>query len=62
LLYALKLGGTAIITVKLMHKKPFQTVRELLQAFESQLHLVKAKQLFHNREELTLYLMKSTIL
>jgi 23S rRNA (cytidine2498-2'-O)-methyltransferase len=62
LLYALKLGGTAVITVKLMHKKPFQTVRELLQAFESQLHLVQAKQLFHNREELTLYLIKSTIL
>jgi 23S rRNA (cytidine2498-2'-O)-methyltransferase len=58
LLYALKLGGTAIITVKLMHKKPFQTVRELLQAFESELQLVQAKQLFHNREELTLYLIK----
>jgi 23S rRNA (cytidine2498-2'-O)-methyltransferase len=58
LLYALKLGGTAIITVKLMHKKPFQTVRELLQAFESVLELVQAKQLFHNREELTLYLIK----
>jgi 23S rRNA (cytidine2498-2'-O)-methyltransferase len=59
LLYALRVGGTAIITVKLMHKKPFQTVRELLQAFESELQLVQAKQLFHNREELTLYLIKT---
>ncbi|NEW06482.1 SAM-dependent methyltransferase [Paenibacillus sp. SYP-B3998] len=58
LLYALQSGGTAIITVKLMHKKPFQTIRELMQIFESSLHLIKAKQLFHNREELTLYLQK----
>jgi 23S rRNA (cytidine2498-2'-O)-methyltransferase len=58
LLYALKRGGTAIITVKLMHKKPFQTVRELVQDFEPNLKLMKAKQLFHNREELTLYLVK----
>jgi 23S rRNA (cytidine2498-2'-O)-methyltransferase len=59
LLYALRSGGTAIITVKLMHKKPFQTVKELVQAFEPTLQLVKAKQLFHNREELTLYLVKA---
>ncbi|UJF35961.1 SAM-dependent methyltransferase [Paenibacillus hexagrammi] len=58
LLYALQSGGTAIITVKLMHKKPFQTIRELIQLFEPSLHLLKAKQLFHNREELTLYLQK----
>uniref|UniRef100_A0A4Y8QBG6 SAM-dependent methyltransferase n=2 Tax=Paenibacillus athensensis TaxID=1967502 RepID=A0A4Y8QBG6_9BACL len=58
LLDALKPGGTAIITVKLMHKKPFQTVRELLETFENRLQLVQAKQLFHNREELTLYLQK----
>lgn len=58
LLYALKSGGTAIITVKLMHKKPFQTVRELVQDLAPTLTLVKAKQLFHNREELTMYLVK----
>jgi len=58
LLDALRAGGTAIITVKLMHKKPFQTVRELLETFEGRLQLVQAKQLFHNREELTLYLQK----
>ncbi|MFC5453073.1 SAM-dependent methyltransferase [Paenibacillus aestuarii] len=58
LLYALQSGGTAIITVKLMHKKPFQTIRELMQVFESSMFLIKAKQLFHNREELTLYLQK----
>lgn len=59
LLYALQSGGTAIITVKLMHKKPFQTVRDILKIFEPDLFLLKAKQLFHNREELTLYLQKT---
>jgi 23S rRNA (cytidine2498-2'-O)-methyltransferase len=59
LLHALQAGGTAIITVKLMHKKPFQTVRELLEDVAPELTLQKAKQLFHNREELTLFLIKS---
>jgi 23S rRNA (cytidine2498-2'-O)-methyltransferase len=58
LLPSLQTGGIAIITVKLMHKKPFQTVKETLQNLEPQVVLLKAKQLFHNREELTLYLMK----
>jgi len=59
LLYSLQTGGTAIITVKLMHKKPFQTVRELAEDLSPELALQKAKQLFHNREELTLFLIKS---
>ncbi|NOU75430.1 SAM-dependent methyltransferase [Paenibacillus sp. LMG 31458] len=59
LLYSLQSGGTAIITVKLMHKKPFQTVRDILKILEPTLFLLKAKQLFHNREELTLYLQKT---
>ncbi|MBP1155484.1 SAM-dependent methyltransferase [Paenibacillus sp. PvR148] len=59
LLYALKPGGTAIITVKLMNKKAFQTIREVIQDLSPELELQKAKQLFHNREELTLFLVKS---
>lgn len=58
LLYALRSGGLAVITVKLMHGKPFQTVRELTAAFEEQLELLQGKQLFHNRDELTLLLRK----
>jgi 23S rRNA (cytidine2498-2'-O)-methyltransferase len=58
LLYALRPGGTAVITVKLMHGKAFQTVRELMATFAGKLELVKAKQLFHNRDELTLLLSK----
>ncbi|MFD2169455.1 SAM-dependent methyltransferase [Tumebacillus lipolyticus] len=58
LLPALQPGGILVITVKLMHKKPFQTVKETLQNLEPDVMLLKAKQLFHNREELTLYGMK----
>ncbi|UUZ79252.1 methyltransferase domain-containing protein [Paenibacillus sp. P26] len=59
LVYALQPGGTAIITVKLMHKKAFQTIREVTQDLSPELSLQKAKQLFHNREELTLFLMRT---
>ncbi len=59
LLYALKTGGTAIITVKLMNKKAFQSIREVIQDLSPELELQKAKQLFHNREELTLFLVKT---
>jgi 23S rRNA (cytidine2498-2'-O)-methyltransferase len=59
LLYSLKPGGTAIITLKLMHGKALQSLREATEDFEPQLSLQKAKQLFHNREELTLFLVKN---
>ncbi|KZE80036.1 SAM-dependent methyltransferase [Paenibacillus elgii] len=58
LLGALQPGGTAVITVKLMHKKAFQTIREVVSDLAPELELQQAKQLFHNREELTLFLMK----
>jgi 23S rRNA (cytidine2498-2'-O)-methyltransferase len=58
LLYALQIGGTAIITAKLMHKKAFQTMREITQDVSPQLRLQKAKQLFHNRDELTMFFIK----
>ncbi|MFD2612163.1 SAM-dependent methyltransferase [Paenibacillus gansuensis] len=58
LLYAVRPGGNLIITVKLLHKKAFQTVREVLEVWEGSLQLLQAKQLFHNREELTLYLLR----
>jgi 23S rRNA (cytidine2498-2'-O)-methyltransferase len=59
LLPSLRSGGTAIITVKLMHKKAFQTIRELVGDLSPELSLQKGKQLFHNREELTLFFIKS---
>lgn len=58
LLEAVKPGGTIIVTVKLMHKKPLQTIRDCMEMFEQHLHILRAKQLFHNRDEITLYMMK----
>lgn len=55
---ALKAGATAIITVKLMHRKPLQTIRDVISRLSTEFVLQKAKQLFHNREEITLYLIK----
>jgi 23S rRNA (cytidine2498-2'-O)-methyltransferase len=56
LLPMLKVEGILLLTIKLMHKKPFQTVKETLVTLGNRVVLVRAKQLFHNREELTLYL------
>ncbi|GAA3404606.1 SAM-dependent methyltransferase [Paenibacillus hodogayensis] len=58
LLAALQPGGTAVITLKLMHGKPFQTVKDSVRAMQPDMELHKAKQLFHNRDELTVYLRK----
>ncbi|PZE21820.1 SAM-dependent methyltransferase [Paenibacillus xerothermodurans] len=59
LLHSLQTGGTAVITVKLMHKKPFQAMRELVEDLAPELALQKAKQLFHNRDELTAFFIKN---
>ncbi|SDT55189.1 23S rRNA (cytidine2498-2'-O)-methyltransferase [Paenibacillaceae bacterium GAS479] len=55
---ALQSGGTAIVTVKLMHRKPLQTIREVMSRFSEQFEILGARQLFHNREEMTLYMKK----
>lgn len=55
---ALAPQATAIITVKLMHRKPLQTIREVKERLGSGFVIQRAKQLFHNREEITLYLHK----
>lgn len=51
-------GASAIITVKLMHRKPLQTIKEVIERLGTVFSLERAKQLFHNREEITLYLQK----
>ncbi|MFD0619044.1 SAM-dependent methyltransferase [Paenibacillus sp. GCM10027629] len=58
LLYALRSGGTAIITVKLMHKKPLQTIRDITEKFSEHMEIRRMKQLVHNRDEITLYMVK----
>lgn len=59
LLYSLQTGGTAVITVKLLTKKPMALVKEIMEVFEaSRMQIQGAKQLFHNRDEITLYMIK----
>lgn len=58
MLDALRPGGAAVITLKLMHGKPFQTVKDSVRMMQPVMELRKAKQLFHNRDELTVYLQK----
>lgn len=58
LINTLTVGGMAIITLKLMHKNAFQALRDMTSALEPHLQLIKAKQLFHNRDEITLCLLR----
>lgn len=59
LLYSLQTGGTAVVTVKLLTKKPMALIKEIISLFESsRLQIQGAKQLFHNRDEITLYMIK----
>lgn len=59
LLYCLTPGGTAVITVKLLTKKPMALIQEVISTFQdAQLQVQRAKQLFHNRDEITLYMIK----
>lgn len=55
---ALAEGATAIVTVKLMHRKPFQTIRETTARLSQAYRVLRAKQLFHNRDEVTLHLAR----
>lgn len=59
LLYALQPGGTAVVTVKLLHKKPMALITEVIDMFQAaRLQVQRAKQLAHNRDEITLYMIK----
>ncbi|MBW5448170.1 SAM-dependent methyltransferase [Cohnella sp. CFH 77786] len=55
---ALSAGGSGIITLKLMYRKPFQTLRELTEAYAERFEIRKVKQLFHNREEVTMWVRR----
>jgi len=56
--YALKPNAYGIITVKLMHKKGMNSIKEVKQRLASAFHIIDARQLFHNREEITLFIKK----
>ncbi|HWQ30973.1 MAG TPA: SAM-dependent methyltransferase [Negativicutes bacterium] len=54
----LKAGGTAVVTLKLMGEKVRKTVREVISLYNEVFEVLEVKQLFHNRDEVTLYLRK----
>ena len=56
----LKDGGYAIVTVKLMGDKVRRTIREVKEIYQESFDVMAAKQLFHNREEITLFLRKKS--
>jgi len=55
---ALRTGGKLVLTVKFMGQSPLPTVRECLSILRSSFVFKRGRHLWHNREELTLYLEK----
>ncbi|WP_035154612.1 SAM-dependent methyltransferase [Cohnella thermotolerans] len=55
---ALSAGASGIITLKLMYRKPLQTISDLLEQYRQTFEIRRVKQLFHNREEVTLWVRK----
>jgi len=56
---ALKPYSYGIITLKLMNKKVMQSIREVKERLGSGYTVLQAKQLFHNRDEITLLIQKN---
>lgn len=54
----LKAGGTAVVTLKLMGDKVRKTIKEVLAIYNEVFEILEVRQLFHNRDEVTLYLKK----
>ena len=56
---ALKPYSYGVITLKLMNKKVMQSIREVKERLGSGYNVLQAKQLFHNRDEITLLIQKN---
>jgi len=54
----LSAGGSGIITLKLMYRKPFQSINDLMEDYSYNFDIRKVKQLFHNREEVTMWVKR----
>jgi 23S rRNA (cytidine2498-2'-O)-methyltransferase len=55
---AMTAGASGIITLKLMGRKPMKTIAELTEAYAEVFEIRRVKQLFHNREEVTLWVKR----
>jgi len=51
-------GGSGIITLKLMYRKPLQTIDDLTEEYGRFFDIRQVKQLFHNREEVTIWVKR----
>jgi 23S rRNA (cytidine2498-2'-O)-methyltransferase len=54
----LKKGGLVVVTVKLMGSKVGKTIKEVKSIYHDQFEILATKQLFHNRDEVTLFMKK----
>ena len=54
----LKNNGYAIVTVKLMGDKVRRSIKEVKEIYQEVFEIVEAKQLFHNKDEITMLLKK----
>ena len=52
----LKRGGESIMTFKLPHSHKLSATRNALKLLEQKFEILSAKQLFHNRDEVTVYM------
>jgi 23S rRNA (cytidine2498-2'-O)-methyltransferase len=55
---AISAGGSGLITLKLMYRKPVQTIQELVEDYSLHFDVRQVKQLFHNREEVTMWVKR----
>ncbi|MBB6669177.1 SAM-dependent methyltransferase [Cohnella nanjingensis] len=55
---ALSAGASGLITLKLMYRKPLQTIADLLEDYREAFDVRRVKQLFHNRDEVTLWVRR----
>lgn len=55
---ALTAGASGLITLKLMYRKPLQTIADLLAAYGESFEIRRVKQLFHNRDEVTIWVRR----
>ncbi|HLO04354.1 MAG TPA: SAM-dependent methyltransferase, partial [Symbiobacteriaceae bacterium] len=55
---AVKAGGDGILTVKLMLENPTRTIRQVTEIIAETFEVLRIKQLYHNRDEVTLHLRR----
>ncbi|MFZ5823149.1 MAG: SAM-dependent methyltransferase [Bacillota bacterium] len=55
---AVRSGAHGILTVKLMLENPTRTIRRVRELLEAEYRVVRVRQLFHNRDEVTMHLVR----